>query len=144
MPDEIFNPADVFHIIGYTAAQITEGLQLHLMNLSTRVLKSNEALWKQLGPLVPAMQAGKVKRHIVEIYSVTPFLFESAVPAAIAELQGLSGPYLTFEFFNDVAHNLCREYKIQLPAIIGKTTRAELPPLPQLGITIRGVCYKRA
>jgi hypothetical protein len=143
-PGEGLNPSDVFHVIGYTAQTVASGSMIHLMGLSTHVLKSNEALWKQLGPLVPATQAGKAKRQIFEIYSITPFLFDSEdhLPAAIRRLGG--GPYVAVEFFNDVALNPCGEYHIQLPPVIGKVTRAELPPPPHLGITTRGVSYKRA
>ena len=141
---EVLNPADAFQVLGYTAEQIMRGLLSQLMNLSTHVLRSNHSLSRQIGPLVPALHAGRVKRLLVEIYSVAPFLFDSEVPAAIAEIERLGGPYMTSEFFNDVAYSLCREYQIPLPTIIGNVTRAELPPPPQLGITIRSVCYKRA
>ena len=143
-PGEGLNPSDVFHIVGYTTQAIAGGSLIQLMGLSTLVLKSNEALSKQLGALVPATQAGKAKRQTFEIYSITPFLFGGAVPAAIEKIEKLGGPYMTVEFFNDVAYELCGEYKIQLPTVIGKTTRVELPPPPVLGITMRGVSYKGA
>ncbi len=141
--EEGLNPSDVFYIVGYTTESIGGGSLIQLMGLSTLVLKSNETLSKQLGPLVPATRAGEAKRHIFEIYSVTPFLFGGVVPAAIKKIEKLGGPYMAVEFVNDVAYNLCSEYQIQLPAVIGKTTRAELPPPPYLGITMRGVSYKR-
>ncbi len=135
---------DVFHIIGFTTKNILDGSQIKLTGLGHLVLKRNEELWKQVGPLVAAAQAGKVTRHIFEVYSITPFLFGSDddIPAAIKRLG--NEPYTDVEFLNDAALKLCGEYSINLPPVIGKISRAELPPPPHLGITTKGVCYKRA
>ncbi len=53
-------------------------------------------------------------KTVFEIYSITPFLFGGAVPAAIKKIEKLGGPYMAVEFFNDVAYNLCDEYQVQL------------------------------
>lgn len=133
---------DIFHIIGFTAQSILEDSRMQLTGLGHAVLKKNEELWRQIGPLVPATEAGKVTRHIFEVYSVTPFLFGSGnAPAAIADLKG--GPYMDVEFLNDVALELCHEFRVKLPPIIGKIPRSELLPPPNLGITTKGVYYKR-
>jgi hypothetical protein len=81
---------DVFHIIGFTHNNILDGSQTKLTGLGHAVLKRNEELWKQVGALVAAEQAGKVTRHIFEVYSITPFLFGSSgdIPAAISNLGG--------------------------------------------------------
>jgi hypothetical protein len=135
---------DIFHIIGFTTQNILDDSQMKLTGLGHVVLKRNEELWRQIGPLVAAEQAGKVTRHIFEVYSITPFVFGSGddLPAAIKRLGNES--YMDVEFLNDAALKLCSEYGIQLPRVIGKITRAELPPPPHLGITTKGVCYKRA
>src|SRR6267378_2810095 len=114
---------DVFHIIGYTTQNILDDSQMKLTGLGHIVLKRNEELSRQVGPLVAAAQAGKVTRYIFEVYSITPFLFGSGsdIPAAISRLGG--GPYVDVEFLNDAALKLCEEYRIHLPPVIGKITR---------------------
>jgi hypothetical protein len=134
---------DIFHIIGFTSQNILDGSQMKLTGLGHAVLKRNEELWRQVGPLVAAAQAGKITRNVFEVYSITPFLFGSddVIPPAISNLGG--GPYLAVEFLNDEALKLCSEYGIKLPPVLGKIKRAELPPPPHLGITTKGVIYRR-
>jgi hypothetical protein len=66
-------PDDVFHAVGYTTRDISDNTHFHLHRISDRVRMENENLWRQLGPLVHAMQSGKVKREFVEVLSVDSF-----------------------------------------------------------------------
>ena len=138
-------PNDVFQVVGFTSDSILQGTQMQVTGLSIVALKKNQELWQQIGPLEPALQAGKATRTTVEVYSITPFLFGStdAISATINALIGETS-YLSVEFLNDEAMSLCNELKITLPPVLGKITRAELPPPPHLGIVCRGPLYKRA
>jgi hypothetical protein len=97
----------------------------------------NENLWRQLGPLVRAMQSGKVKREFVEVLSVDPFLGNYEIP--------YTGPnkemFLSIEYLSDAAFRLCLEYGIRHPAVIEKVKRADIPG--NHGITLRTVHYSR-
>jgi len=66
-------PDDVFTAVGYTTSDISDNTHFHLHGISDRVRMENENLWRQLGPLVPAMQSGKVKREFVEVLYAHPF-----------------------------------------------------------------------
>jgi hypothetical protein len=96
-------PDDVFHAVGYTTRDISDNTHFHLHGISDRVRMENENLWRQLGPLVRAMQSGKVKREFVEVLSVDPFLGNYEMPYA--------GPhkemFLSIEYLSDAAFRLC-------------------------------------
>ena len=130
-------PDDVFHAVGYTSRDISETALFDLLGLSGRVMMENNKLWQQLGPLVPAMQSGKVKREFVEVLSVAPFLGDHAMP--------YTGPnnemFLTIEYLSNAALRLCREYGIQHPLVIETVKRADIPG--NHGITLRTIHYSR-
>src|SRR5712664_429547 len=130
-------PDDVFYAVGYTTRDISDNTHFHLHRISDRVRMENENLWRQLGPLVHAMQSGKVKREFVEVLSVDPFLGNYEMP--------YTGPhkeiFLSIEYLSDAAFRLCREYGIRHPAVIEKVKRADIPG--NHGITLRTVHYSR-
>jgi len=57
---------DVFHIIGYTIQNILDDAQMKLTGLGHIVLKRNEELSRQVGPLVAAAQAGPAASRFSE------------------------------------------------------------------------------
>jgi len=130
-------PDDVFHAVGYTTRDVSENTHFRLHGISDRVRMENENLLRQLGPLVAAMQSGKVKREFVEVLSVDPFLGDYEMP--------YTGPnnemFLSIEYLSDAAFHLCREYGIRHPAVIEKVKRADIPG--NHGITLRTVHYSR-
>jgi hypothetical protein len=130
-------PDDVFHAVGYTIRDISDNTHFRLHGISDRVRMENENLWRQLGPLVRAMQSGKVKREFVEVLSVDPFLGNYEMP--------YTGPnkemFLSIEYLSDAAFRLCREYGIRHPAVIENVKRADIPG--NHGITLRTVHYSR-
>ena len=130
-------PDDVFHAVGYTTRDISDNTHFHLHGISDRVRMENENLWRQLGPLVRAMQSGKVKREFVEVLSVDPFLGNYEMP--------YTGPnkemFLSIEYLSDAALRLCSEYGIRHPAVIEQVKRADIPG--NHGITLRTVHYSR-
>src|SRR5260370_7440956 len=73
-------PDDVFHAVGYTTRDISDNTHFHLHGISDRVRMENENLWRQLGPLVRAMQSGQAKREFVEVLSLDAFLGNYAIP----------------------------------------------------------------
>jgi len=95
-------PDDVFHAVGYTTRDISDNTHFRLHGISDRVRMENEDLWRQLGPLVRAMQSGKVKREFVEVLSVDPFLGNYEIP-----YTGLSKEmFLSIEYLSDAAFRL--------------------------------------
>ena len=97
----------------------------------------NENLWRQLGPLVRAMQSGKVKRESFEVLSVEPFLVNYEMPYTEPHKE----MFLSIEYLSDAAFRLFREYGIRHPAVIEKVKRADIPE--NHGITLRTVRYSR-
>jgi hypothetical protein len=130
-------PDDVFHAVGYTTRDISDNTHFHLHGISDRVRMENENLWRQLGPLVRAMQSGKVKREFVEVLSVDPFLGNYEMP--------YTGPhkemFLSIEYLSDAAFRLCGEYGIRHPTVIEKVKRADIPG--NHGVSLRTFHYSR-
>src|ERR1700674_5636674 len=106
-------PDDVFHAVGYTTRDISDNTHFRLHGISDRVRMENENLWRQLGPLVRAMQSGQVKREFVEVLSVDPFLGNYEMPYT-GQNQEM---FLSIEYLSDAAFRLCREYGIRHPAV---------------------------
>jgi hypothetical protein len=68
-----------------------------LHGISDRVRMENENLWRPLGPLVPAMQSGKIKSEFVEVLSVDPFLGDYEMPYTGPN----KGMFLSIEYLSD-------------------------------------------
>lgn len=62
-------------------------------------------------------------KNLVEVYSFDPF--ESDDDEGFEQRYGKH--FLTVYFYNETALTLSKQYGIQSPAVIEKTTRAELP-----------------
>ena len=116
--------ADVFHVTGFTAQQISDGAMSRMMNLWSGNLRHMEELRRRFGSLGSAAAAGVLARELVEIYGLPSSGAEGDVN--LRERYGTD--YQSVEFLNDAALRLCQELKIDLPPLIGRTTRAELPP----------------
>ena len=116
-------PDDLFHAVGYTSRDVSDQGLIRLLGLSNRVMMENDKLWQQLGPLVPAMKAGKVKREYVEVLSLDPFMGNQELPYFGSGHQS----FMCIEYLSDEAFRLCREYGIQHPPVIEKVKRADIP-----------------
>jgi hypothetical protein len=136
-PDYQPKPDDVFHAVGYTNQDVLEGAQLRLPGLSSRVMEENGKLWRQLGPLVPAVESGKVKREFVEVLSVHTFQ-GGEMPYSAPRGQS----FMIIEYLSDAAFRLCHEYGIQHPPVVAKVTRGDVPAIH--GVTLRTIQYSRA
>jgi|SRR5579859_1603354 len=136
---------DVFHVVGFTGENILQGTGMQVTGLGIVAMKRNQELWQQVGPLQAALQSGKVTLTPLEVYGISPFLYDDLdkVFPAISNLLGEKF-YQSVEFLNDEAMNLCNEIGIKLPPVLGKLTRAALPPPPQIEIVCRAPVYKRA
>ena len=132
------NPDDVFHIIGFTRQDILKGAQIRMMQLSTLNLQAMEELWRRVGSLAMAVANGIVIREYVEVYFLSPF----DVPGMVDMAERYGEDYQQVEFFNATALQLCRHYGIEIPPVIGQTTRAELQE--PYGTSMRFPSYSRA
>ncbi len=102
-----------------------------MMNLWSGNLRHMEELRRRFGSLGSAAAAGVLARELVEIYGLPSSGAEGDINLRerYGNLYGLYGnDYQSVEFLNDAALWLCQELKIDLPPLIGRTTRAELPP----------------
>ena len=126
-------PTDVFHVVGYTHHNILSGGMFRLLTLADSLFLRMGALYSELGPLDAAFRAGRVAREDVEVFFYTPLDFGGA--------EQFGGDYQVVEFFNDEAYRLCGECNIEMPPVIRRITRAQLPA--QLGITLRHRSYRR-
>jgi len=127
---------DVFHVIGFTKQEIANGVQLRSLQLNSEAMKLSSVMHQRFGPLAHAAAQGIVVEKLIEVYSLDAF-GDSEV---FEKLYG--NKYMVVEFFNDTALTLSNQFKIELPPVIGKITRAELPQ--PLGISMRGRCYVAA
>lgn len=134
-PDYQPKPDDVFHAVGYTNRDILENAHFRLLGLTSRVMTESDKLWRQLGPLVAAVQAGKVKREFVEVLDT--FLGDVEMPYTGPNNE----PFTSIEYLSDAAFRLCREYGIQHPPVIAKVKRADIPETH--GVTLRAIHYSR-
>ncbi len=115
--------ADVFHVTGFTAQQVSDGAMSRMLDLWSGNLRRMEELRRRFGSLGSAAAAGLLAREVVEIYGLPP----SGPDAEIVAREQYGGDYQSIEFLNDAALRLCQELQIDLPPLIGRTTRAQLP-----------------
>jgi hypothetical protein len=136
MPEPEMKPGDIFYVIGFTNDEVANGVQMRTMNLGDQNMKAMIALHGQLGPLAVAAQRGVVVKKIVEVYFLDQFSFFDEDD--VFEKQ-FGDKYIMVEYFNEPALALSKRFGIQLPPVIGKITRAELPK--PLGISMRFPSY---
>jgi len=135
MPEPELKGEDVFHVIGFTGQDILGGALSRSLQLSTDNLKMMADLHQQFGALAPAAERGLVVKKLIEVYFLDPFAFFDDDTFE----QRYGNKYQVVEFYNDTAFTLSNQYRIQLPPVIGKHTRAELPN--RFGISMRGECF---
>jgi hypothetical protein len=99
-----------------------------MMNLWSGNLRYMEELRRRFGSLGSAAAAGVLARELVEIYGLPSSGAEGDVHLRERYGNLYGNDYQSVEFLNDAALRLCQELKIDLPPLIGRTTRAELPP----------------
>jgi hypothetical protein len=139
MPEHDSNGGDVFYVIGFTEQDIVKGALSRTMQLSTEILKMMAALHQQYGPLAQAANRGSMVKKLVEIYCLDAFI-GSGEDDTFAQRFGRK--YQLVDFYNETAFSLSNQCHIQLPAVIGKLTRAELPK--HVGIGMRSECFTLA
>jgi hypothetical protein len=122
--EPVSSPADVFHVIGFTAKHLSDGAMSRMMNLWNGNLRKMAELRRRFGTLGSAVAAGVLARELVEIYGLASF--ERGAGSDGREQYGAD--YQSVEFLNDAALRLCQEFQVNLPPVIGRTTRADLPP----------------
>ena len=120
MPEPELKGEDVFHVIGFTSRDILGGA-------NWRFMKRLDA------PADPAAR-GLVVRKLIEVYFLDAFVSSDDVFE-----QRYGDKYDTVNFYNEAALTLSNQYRIQLPPVISKITRAELPN--GFGTSIRRECF---
>jgi hypothetical protein len=115
MPD--LRPDDVFYVIGFTGEDIVGGAQLRAMQLSAKNLEMVGILQQPFGDLEEAAKHGFVVKRMIEVYYLDFYSIESPY----------GRKYLVVEYYNETAFVLSNLFEIELPPVIGKLTRAELP-----------------
>jgi hypothetical protein len=135
MPEPELKGEDVFYVIGFTGQDIVNGMQLRSMRLHDENMKMMRALRQRLGPLAHASECGLVVKKLIEVYFLDPFSFYD--DDTFERLYG--NEYQVVDFYNETAFTLSNQYHIQLPPVIRKLTRAELPK--RLGTSMRLECF---
>jgi hypothetical protein len=120
MPEPELKGEDVFHVIGFTSRDILGGAHLRFM--------------KRLDAPADPAPRGLVVRKLIEVY-----FLDAPVSSDDVFEQRYGDKYDTVNFYNEAAFTLSNEYRIQLPPVIGKITRAELPK--GFGTSIRRECF---
>jgi hypothetical protein len=114
MPELELKSDDEFHAIGFTSQDILAGTRAHLMQR-----------------LMDEPTSGVAVSKLIEIYYV-----EASGEADGKDFQQRYGTkYVAVYFYNQIALTLFKQYGIELPPVIGKTSRAELPK--GLGTSVR-------
>ncbi len=138
MPEAELKGEDVFSVIGYTSQDILRYAASRSVQLSTDSRKMMTTLRQQFGPLALAAERGLVVKKLIEVYFLDPFGFGDDDTFE----QRYGNKYQVVEYYNDAAFTLSKQYHIDLPPVIGRLTRAELPK--RYGISMRGECYTLA
>jgi hypothetical protein len=99
MTQHELNDDDVFHVLGFTNRDILS--------------EAHMALMRKL-PVRPGPK-------LVEVYAL------DSVTAPDPAAFKLYGDYVSVYFYNDTALTLSRDFGIELPPVIAKITRANLP-----------------
>lgn len=133
MADQQFKADDIFHAIGFTRDDILSGALMRALQLSSDNLRWMASLAQKHGALAPAADRGVVVRKLVEVYFADPFVNHDDFR------QRFSDKYQTVQFWNETAMALSNQFHIQLPPVIAKLTRTELPP--SLGTSMRFGSY---
>ena len=97
---------DIFYVIGFTNQDVLTGAHMHLMQ-------------RLIAPVAPRL----VVKKLVEVYFVDPFVASDDDDFE----QRYGNKYQTVYFYNETALALSNHFGIQVPLVIGKITRAELP-----------------
>jgi hypothetical protein len=126
---------DVFHVIGFTRENVARGMQLRTMRLSEENLKAGMLLHQRLGNLSAAAQRGLVVKKLVEVYFLDPFSFFEDDTFE----KRFGDKYQVVEFYNEDAFTLCEHYHIELPPVIDRLMRADLPK--PLGTSMQFPCF---
>ncbi len=134
MPEPQPSAGDTFHIIGFTREDILNGALMRSLQLSTENLKMMGALAQRLGPLSQAVERGLVVKRMIEVYFLDPFVAHDT-----EDFEQKYGKYQVVDYYNETALKLSGQFGIQLPPVIGKITRAELPDA--IGISMKGMCF---
>ncbi|HVB33591.1 MAG TPA: hypothetical protein VNJ52_04335 [Patescibacteria group bacterium] len=135
MAEPEFKNADVFSVIGFTREDILNGAQYRTMRLSEDNLKTMMLLRQRFGPLASAAERGLVIKGMVEVYFLDPFAFYDDNTFE----RRFGSNFQVVEFYNEAAFQLSQNYHIDLPPVIEKVTRMQLPE--RLGISMRFPCY---
>jgi hypothetical protein len=133
VPEPELKGEDVFHVIGFTGQDILDGALFRSLQLSTDNFKMMAALHQQFGALGQAAERGLVVKKLIEVYFVDSFVDDGTFQ------QRYSKKYQMVDFYNDTAFTLSNQYRIQLPPVIGKLTRVELPK--RFGISMQSQCF---
>jgi hypothetical protein len=129
-------PDDPFYAIGFTQEDILNGVNIRTLNLSGENFKAMASLHTQFGPLANAAQRGLVVEKLIEVYFFERF---SLLDEDDTFEQQFGNKYQVVEYYSETALTLSRRFGIQLPPVIGKITRAELPE--SLGTSMRLKSY---
>lgn len=128
------NGDDVFHVVGFTREDVSSGALFRVMRLSDVVLNMMMKLHQIFGALNTAVERGHVTRQQVEVYFLMPEHIAGILSSQTASKQDLQAfrqripeEYFNTYFFNDTALRLCQQYGIQIPKVIGRLKRSELP-----------------
>jgi hypothetical protein len=124
---------DVFHVIGFTKQEIANGVQIRSLQLNSEAMKLSSVMHQRFGPLAHAAAQGIVVEKLIEVYSLDSF----GDSEAFEKLYG--NKYMVVEFLNDTALTLSNQFKIKLPPVVGKFTKAEIPQ--PLEVSMRGRFY---
>ena len=134
MSEPDLRPDDVFFAIGFTGEDILGGAQLRAMELSSKNLEMMAVLQQQFGDLADAARCGLVVKNMIEVYSLDLFTVGHDTG------QNPHGrKYLVVDFYNETAFTLSKLLEINLPSVIGKLVRAELPK--HLKINRKAICF---
>lgn len=121
--------------IGFTSADIANGMQIRAMQLTSENLKMMGALHAQLGALAAAANGGLLVMKPLEVYFLDSFI--GLDDETFEKLYGRK--YMVVDYYNEAAFDLSRQFNIKLPPVIAKLTRAELPK--NLGISMKAITY---
>jgi hypothetical protein len=129
-------PSDIFHVVGFTAAEVKSGAISRSLEISEEGFKTVAALGKKGSPLWEAAQADHVSKRLIEVYFIETR--GSRENVALAESYGRE--FQIIHFYNDTALEIIKAAGISIPAVVAAVSRADLPA--KLGVGIRDFYFK--
>lgn len=129
IPEPAQKPSDLFHIVGFTEAEVKSGAVSRALGISEEGFRTVAALGRKGSPLWEAAQIDRVEKRLNEVYFLD---VRSSPRATLPDVHGKD--FRLLHFYNDTAREIVKALSLDLPPIVSSVVRAELPANLSVGV----------